>query len=149
MAALKEHNIKTAIVTYSCAGDSGDVDGGGNYSQESHHNTGNQQSHHNLTQGEFVDGQHVYRKDDVEQPNIGAQRVRVGKVVKPIGLPTVPILVIANDSFNLTVVAVRQASQCNGKSQESGVLYFIGLTSELFSQFSLRFSGWVNPMSAA
>jgi hypothetical protein len=64
-------------------------------------------------------------------------------------LVVTPIFVIAYYSFSLSVVPVRQISQDNGKSLKTGVLYFLGFTSELLSQFSLRFAGWINVMNAA
>jgi hypothetical protein len=64
-------------------------------------------------------------------------------------LAIIPIFVIANYPFSLPVIAVRQTSQGNGKSLKTGILYVLGFTSELFSQLSLRFAGWVYPMNAA
>jgi len=51
--------------------------------------------------------------------------------------------VIVNYPFSLSVVAVSQTSQGNSKSLKPGILYFLGFTSELFSQLSLRFAGWI------
>jgi hypothetical protein len=49
-------------------------------------------------------------------------------------LVIIPIFVIANYSFCLSVVVVRQTSQGNGKSLKTGVFYFLSFTSELLSQ---------------
>src|SRR5690554_6296355 len=68
MAALKEHNIKTAIVTYSGAGDSGDVDGVETTPREAIKALEANKVTMRLPKGEFADGQYVYRKEDVAQP---------------------------------------------------------------------------------
>ena len=74
MAALKEHNVKTAIVTYSGAGDSGDVDGVETIPQEAIKALEASKVTMRLPKGEFVDGQYVYRKEDVEQSIVDALR---------------------------------------------------------------------------
>lgn len=66
MAALKERNVKTAIVTYSGAGNSGDVDGVETIPQEAIKALEASKVTIRLPKGQFVDGQYVNRKDDVE-----------------------------------------------------------------------------------
>lgn len=59
------------------------------------------------------------------------------------------IFMITNYSFSLTVVTFCQTSQSTGESLKPGILYFLGFTPELLSQFSLLPSCWVNPMNTA
>ena len=64
-------------------------------------------------------------------------------------LVTLSVFVIVNYSFCVSVIAVRQISQGNGKPVKTCVLYLLGFASELVSQFSLWLSSWINPANTA
>ena len=74
MAALKEHNVKTVIVTYSGAGDSGDVDGVETIPKQAIKALETSNVTLRQPKGQMVDGEYGYIKEDIEQPIIDALR---------------------------------------------------------------------------
>lgn len=87
MAALKEHNVKTAIVTYSGAGDSGDVDGVETIPQEAIKALEASKVTMRLPKGEFVDGQYIYRKKAAQDNTLAGGLIGLlgGALLGPAG----------------------------------------------------------------